>query len=389
MATIVFPLAGFGSRFQSAGYTQTKPLIHAGHKTIIEWSLETIKCNPADIVFVIRKDQSIINGLGPFLRKICPEARIVELDSPTNGSLETVLRGLAQIDIELDQPLYIHTSDLVIPQPVTLNDGFIDGSEAITFTFKANNPSYSYCENSLSDSSRVTKVIEKQVVSQIANVGIYGFRSASRFLHYAQRVISGKEISEGEFYVSSVFAKYIHDDFVVTHLPVDEVHVVGTPRELEFFTQYVIPTMNPRSIGFVSDHSGFQLKEELLELFKSNDFTCVDYGCFSKRDCDYSDYVPTACRSLAVNEVDLVIGLCASGQGVNITANHHEKVISVVPPDIESLIISRRHNSPNFISVASSRWTARGFYEGFREAYYDSHFEGGRHSLRLQKVFLG
>ena len=106
-------------------------------------------------------------------------------------------KGLAQIDIELDQP-YIHTSDLVIPQPVALTDGF-EGSEAITFTL-ATDPFY--CESSLYDSSRVTKVIEKQVVSQIANVGICGFVCFS-LSHYAQRVIWKR--NRGRVYVP-VFA---------------------------------------------------------------------------------------------------------------------------------------------------------------------------------------
>ncbi len=383
---IIFPLAGFGSRFQEAGYRQTKPLIHAGHKTIIEWSLESIIYNPKDILFIIRKDQSIINGLGAFLAKRCPQSTIIELDAPTGGSLETVLKGLGKVSIDNEAPLYIHTSDLVIPVPIDLTRPFSSDSDAITYTFKANSPAYSYCETNEYDSSIVTKVIEKQVVSQMANIGIYGFRDAGRFLDYAQRIISGKETAGGEFYVSSVFDKFLNDGHKVTHISIDEVHVVGTPRELEFFSEYVIPTMNPTSLGFVSDHSGFDLKEELLDLFSLNGLHCVDYGCFSSRDCDYSDYVPTACRGLTASEVQLVIGICASGQGVNITANHHPGVISVVPPDIESLITSRRHNSPNFISVASSRWCANDFFSAFKEAYTSSHFEGGRHSLRLQKI---
>ena len=44
--------------------------------------------------------------------------------------------------------------------------------------------------------------------------------------------------------------------------------------------------MNPRSIGFVSDHSGFWFKDQLISLFKKENFKTIDYGCFSEMNCD-------------------------------------------------------------------------------------------------------
>ena len=52
--------------------------------------------------------------------------------------------------------------------------------------------------------------------------------------------------------------------------------------------------MNPKTVGLVSDHSGFFFKDELKKLFQDDGYEVVDYGCFSKQDCDYSDYVPIA-----------------------------------------------------------------------------------------------
>ena len=54
---LIFPLAGFGNRFKNAGYIQTKPLIHAGNKTIIEWAIESVKFEEdTRVIFVVRKE---------------------------------------------------------------------------------------------------------------------------------------------------------------------------------------------------------------------------------------------------------------------------------------------------------------------------------------------
>ena len=97
---LIFPLAGFGNRFKDAGHIQTKPLIHAGNKTIVEWAIEAVKFDSKTrVVFIVRKDQCIINGLDSYLKQRCPNAEIIKLDGPTNGSLETVLLGIEGLSL--------------------------------------------------------------------------------------------------------------------------------------------------------------------------------------------------------------------------------------------------------------------------------------------------
>ena len=61
---LIFPLAGYGTRFINEGYTQTKPLIHAGRKTLVEWAMESVKIDKeTNLIFVVRKDQCVINGI--------------------------------------------------------------------------------------------------------------------------------------------------------------------------------------------------------------------------------------------------------------------------------------------------------------------------------------
>ena len=99
--TIIFPIAGLGSRFMYAGYSQTKPLIHAGSKTIIEWAVDSVIVNEnMNLVFVVRKQQCLTNGLDSFLKNRYPKCIIVTLDESTDGSLETVYLALKKLRTE-------------------------------------------------------------------------------------------------------------------------------------------------------------------------------------------------------------------------------------------------------------------------------------------------
>lgn len=385
MHNLIFPLAGFGKRFQEAGYIQTKPLIHAGKKTIIEWGLESVVINEdINIIFIVRQDQCITNGIDSYLKQLHKNCTIVKLDKATNGSLETVLLAIKKLSLK--GFLHIHTSDIVLPKPVLLNTVFEEKDiDAASFTFKANNPSYSYCKLSESDSNKVEYMIEKEVISQVANIGIYSFKSIDKFIKYAEEIINEQKTIKSEYYISSVFENLIKDGNKVKSITLPEVHIIGTPKELTFFTKFVIPTMNPKTIGLVSDHSGFFFKDELRKLFQKADYEVVDYGCFSKQDCDYSDYVPIASEGLEKGEVDIIIGSCKSGQGINTCANHQNNILSVIPNNENSLFYARMHNCPNWLSFASDVWDPNDAFTSFQKVYRTSHFEGGRHSTRIQK----
>lgn len=233
---------------------------------------------------------------------------------------------------------------------------------------------------------KVDYMIEKEIISQIANVGIYSFRSVDEFRKHSISLLKNDRKVKNEFYISSVFELLISDGAFVRSIEVPDVHIVGTPSELKFFSQYVLPTMNPGIIGLVSDHSGFKFKKELIALLNQSSYTTVDYGCFSISSCDYSDYVPIACKGLIDSEVDLVIGSCQSGQGVNIAANHQKNILSIIPMNKDSLVEARQHNCPNFLSFPSRLWKPIDAYNAFSDSYNNSHFQGGRHSTRIQKL---
>lgn len=382
---LIFPLAGFGNRFKKVGYKQTKPLIHAGKKTIIEWAVNSIYIDiTVNLIFVVRRDQCIRYGIDSFLKQVFPECNVIIIDRQTNGSLETVLLALKESN--LSGHLHIHTSDIALPNQVDIRNIFENNRvDAFTYTFKANNPSYSYCKFSKSNTDYIECMREKEVISQIANVGIYSFRDPNDFIESAEEIIGSEIKQKSEYYISSVFNLMTKKNKKVKSIDIPEVHVIGTPSELDFFTRFIIPTMKPRKIGFVSDHSGYIFKDKIMKLFQDLDYLTVNYGCYSESSCDYSDYIPIATKGMNEFEVDLIIASCRSGQGINICANHQPNVISILPSNEEALIQARKHNCPNFITFSSEKWDPKDAIRAFENSFVKSHFEGGRHSTRIQK----
>ena len=50
---LLLPIAGNGQRFIDAGYTSPKPLIEINGKTILDRSLESVKIDNCNLIFII------------------------------------------------------------------------------------------------------------------------------------------------------------------------------------------------------------------------------------------------------------------------------------------------------------------------------------------------
>ena len=54
---LLLPIAGNGQRFIDAGYAVPKPLIEINGKTILDRSLESVKLDNCNLIFIILGDQ--------------------------------------------------------------------------------------------------------------------------------------------------------------------------------------------------------------------------------------------------------------------------------------------------------------------------------------------
>lgn len=203
MLNIVLPMAGRGSRFANAGYTTPKPLLDLAGQPMIRRVVENIQpSTPHRLIFLcLQEHLDDIVGLEDTLRALHTDVEIVPVCTVTEGAACTVL--LARALIDTSDPLMIANSDQWVDVSIDDYLAAMNGRDGLIMTFFANDPKWSYCR--MNDDGRVTEVVEKQVVSNEATVGIYNFRKGSDFVSAADEMIAANERVKGEFYVAPVY----------------------------------------------------------------------------------------------------------------------------------------------------------------------------------------
>jgi len=231
---VLIPMAGAGSRFAKAGYTFPKPLIEVHGKTMIQTVVDNLKIN-AHYIYLVRKEHYDQYNLAHMLKMITPECTIVIVDKLTEGAACTTL--LAKEHINNDMPLLIANSDQFVEWDsvefmYSMSAGNIDGG---MLTFESVHPKWSYVK--LDDKGYICDLKEKQVISNIATVGIYHWSKGSDYVKYAEQMIKKDIRVNGEFYVAPVYNEAIADGKKFRPYNVDKMWGLGTPEDLNYFLE--------------------------------------------------------------------------------------------------------------------------------------------------------
>ncbi|MCH5228773.1 MAG: ribose 5-phosphate isomerase B [Muribaculaceae bacterium] len=140
-------------------------------------------------------------------------------------------------------------------------------------------------------------------------------------------------------------------------------------------------------IAIVSDHAGYELKEYLKPFIEKLGYEVVDFGTYSPESCDYPDFAHPAATALEEGKVNLGIGMCGSGNGMQITLNKHQGVRAALCWLPELAKLAKEHNDANFL-VLPARFITKEEAQIIVETYLNSTFEGGRHARRVKKIPL-
>jgi ribose 5-phosphate isomerase B len=110
-----------------------------------------------------------------------------------------------------------------------------------------------------------------------------------------------------------------------------------------------------------------------------------DFGAYSSESSDYPDFAHPLAIAVSNAEFDLGITLCGSGNGINITANKHQKIRSAICwlPEIAEL--ARLHNDAN-VCALPARFLTDEQAIAIVEVFLNTGFEGGRHQNRINKI---
>jgi len=236
---IVIPMAGRGSRFANAGYALPKPLIPLGGKPMIEWVIDNVRPKrPHRFIFICLADHLRDHpGIERQLRRKLGSMEIIALNGVTEGAACTVLTARALIDN--DEPLMIANSDQFVELSIEAYLSALDkpGVDGLIMTFWSDHPKWSYCRMRADDS--VSEVVEKQVISNEATVGIYNFKRGRDFVRGADKMIAANLRVNNEFYVAPVYNQLILEGARVevarTGREGDGMHGLGTPEDFDKF----------------------------------------------------------------------------------------------------------------------------------------------------------
>jgi dTDP-glucose pyrophosphorylase len=231
---VLIPMAGAGSRFEQAGYTFPKPLIEVNGKPMIEVVVNNLNIE-AHYIFLVQKEHYEKYNLKYLLNLIAPDCDIVQVDGITEGAACTTLLASKLIDNE--NPLLIANSDQYINWNsnecmYAFDADTIDGG---ILTFKSHHPKWSYVE--VGETGFVTKVAEKQVISDNATVGIYYWKKGKEYVKYAQQMIDQNVRVNNEFYVCPVYNQAILDNKKIRIKEVKKMWGIGTPEDLKYFLE--------------------------------------------------------------------------------------------------------------------------------------------------------
>jgi len=145
--------------------------------------------------------------------------------------------------------------------------------------------------------------------------------------------------------------------------------------------------MTQNTIAIGSDHAGFEYKEYLKDVLKSSDwgFAMVDVGTYSSNSVDYPDFSHQVAKKVVDNEVEYGVVICGSGNGVCMTANKHTGIRAALCWTEEIAILARKHNNANVLCIPA-RFITNEIAKRMLHAFISTAFEGGRHSVRIDKI---
>ncbi|MDR0844735.1 MAG: ribose 5-phosphate isomerase B [Tannerella sp.] len=139
------------------------------------------------------------------------------------------------------------------------------------------------------------------------------------------------------------------------------------------------------TIGFASDHAGFELKEYIKGYMEAKGFICKDFGTYSSESCDYPDYAHLLAEAVEAEDVDCGIALCGSGNGISMALNKHQGIRAAICWNVEISHLTRLHNDANIL-VLPARFIGRKEAEEITDMFFKTSFDGGRHQLRIEKI---
>ena len=231
---IVIPIGGIGERYKKNGYKKPKALIKFHGKPILFWLIESLNINKNTIIYIPYNKEYLKYRFEDLLYKNYPHLnfKFFILNKNTRGAAETLNISLKNLSIK-DQPIISLDSDNFYLTDIISLWNF--KNSILIFNDINIQPLYSYVE--INEQNQITKIIEKEKISDNACSGGYAFTSYKELLKYTQFIIDNNIKQKDEFYISTVIKEMLKKDciFHAIKIPKNKYVCLGTPLQLKYF----------------------------------------------------------------------------------------------------------------------------------------------------------
>ena len=236
---LVFPMAGAGTRFMGKEYGCPKPLIDIAGEPFFKRAADSLvgHVKYERIIFVVLKEHVEKYEIDKKIRSYYPDAKIVQLPEVLPGAVMTAVEGAKAIHNEY--PVIFTDCDLMFTSEDMYEYYRIDDYDAAgtLLTFRSDKDCYSYVETGeWIDAGGNTvevaeKTAEKEVISDRAITGAYGFINAAVFIRAAEKYM--ENCPYDEYYMSGIYNQMIQAGRRVRVFDTDTFLSFGTPEELK------------------------------------------------------------------------------------------------------------------------------------------------------------
>ncbi len=234
---LIFPMAGAGTRFLGDNFDCPKPLIDIDGLPFFKRAADSlvghVKCER--MVFVVLKEHVEKFEIDEKIHSYYPNAKIVQLPEVLPGAVMTAIEGAKAIHNEY--PVIFADCDMMFTSSdmyAYYNSDDYDAAGTL-LTFESDKDCYSYVEVgdwTDADGRNVNVAVrtaEKEVISERAITGAYGFINAAVFIRAAEKYI--QNCPYDEFYLSGVYNDMIKAGRRVRVFDTDTFLSFGTPEE--------------------------------------------------------------------------------------------------------------------------------------------------------------
>lgn len=229
MITIILA-AGLSERFANDGYFCPKPMVMVDGEPMILKMIKNCGIEHPSILITNRMHRQW--RIGEVVKSAGYDFfSIIELDRTTRGPAETLLMGMD--GVKDDDSILVLDCDVFHPSIVCEISKKSEFSSVFCFEDYGQEAIFSYVI--FDKNGFITKVVEKEKISNFACTGAYFFSNAGRLKNACSEVLSKGVSSRGEYYMSNVLSVLIDRGEKIKMESYAPYDCVGTPKQLREF----------------------------------------------------------------------------------------------------------------------------------------------------------